>query len=83
LIAIEATPTIVLQQTICAIMVLELEPLVQIAPAIILGLRGTDFCATPIMVGIVIGSLVVVVMKSSAPLCLSGMSFLRGVHAAH
>ncbi|MFT4928623.1 MAG: Na+/proline symporter [Phenylobacterium sp.] len=74
LMAVMAMLAIVLPQTIWALMVFKFELLIQLAPAIILGVRSQTLRTDAVMAGLLAGVLVAVVMKISVGTAL-------GVHA--
>lgn len=74
LMAMVALLAIYLPQTIWALMVFKFELLIQLAPAIILGVRFTKFGANAMINGLLAGVLVAVVIKITA-------GSLLGVHA--
>lgn len=81
LVAIMAGLAISLPQTIWAIMVLKLELLVQIAPAIILGLRYDKLRAAPMVAGIISASITLVMMKMSGAIGFVELNAPLGIHA--
>ncbi len=66
LMAVMVTLAIILPQTIWALMIFKFELLIQIAPAIILGVRSSSVSATSVFAGLLAGSAVAVMLKLSS-----------------
>ncbi len=64
-----------------AVLVLKLKLLIQMALAIVLGVRSRRFNAGPMFAAIIAGSTLLVAMKSSATLGFSDLNYPLGVHA--
>lgn len=65
LMAIIATLAIILPQTIWALMIFKFELLIQIAPAIIIGVRHPTVSSRSVLIGLVLGCVVAVLLKLS------------------
>ncbi len=80
LMAIIATLAIILPQTIWALMIFKFELLIQIAPAIIIGVRNSTVSSKSVLFGLGLGCVVAVLLKLSGYTDFD-MSAPLGIHA--
>ncbi|MBO6506079.1 MAG: sodium:solute symporter family protein [Kordiimonadaceae bacterium] len=80
LMAVIATLAIVLPQTIWALMIFKFELLIQIAPAIIIGVRNPTVSSQSVLFGLIVGCAVAVLLKLSGYTSYN-ISAPLGIHA--
>jgi Na+/proline symporter len=70
-----------LSQTIWALVVLKLELLIQVAPAIIIGVRYRQIGSRPLLAGLVVGCVLLIAMKTATAIGLPSLQTVWGIHA--